>query len=377
MSQTQPNHRTRLVRNLFFAFILLLTIIFVSSHFEEVQRIVDKLRQGDWRWLAFAALVQLVWLINISGKFTVIYRLMGLRENVAHLAPLAAAANFFNVIAPSFGMGAVAVFTVDGRRRNLPAGKITTSAALYVLYDYIGLLVTLALVLFVLFTRNQLDREVVISSIVLVVISVGLGVLLLLGMRSRNQLGRALAWLSRLVNKILKPFIRRDYLEESRAYGFANDVAEGLLQARRSRGGLILPIVLALTGKTLLVCILAIVFVAFGQPFTIGTLIVGIGVSCLVLIFSVTPSGVVFVEGAMAFFLERMGVPATDAWAITLAYRGITFWWPLSYGLIAFRWFSKGSKLQPELEPAESQHERSLKAASSCSSQTSKQPPED
>ncbi|MGD2253405.1 MAG: lysylphosphatidylglycerol synthase transmembrane domain-containing protein [Anaerolineales bacterium] len=377
MSQTQPNHRTRLVRNLFFAFILLLTILFVSSHFDEVQRIIDKLRQGDWRWLALAALVQIVWLINISGKFTVIYRLMGLRESIAHLAPLAAAANFFNVIAPSFGMGGVAVFAVDGRRRNLPAGKITTSAALYVLYDYIGLLVTLALVLFVLFTHNQLDREVVISSIVLAGISVGLGVLLFLGMRSRDQLGRALAWLSRLVNRILRPFIRRDYLEESRAYGFANDVAEGLLQARRSRGGLILPIVLALTGKTLLVCILAIVFISYGQPFTIGTLIVGIGVASLVLIFSITPSGVIFVEGAMAFFLERMGVPATEAWAITLAYRGITFWWPLSYGLIAFRWFSKGSKRQPELEPAESQPESMPISALPATSQGLDQTPED
>jgi hypothetical protein len=95
------------------------------------------------------------------------------------------------------------------------------------------------------------------------------------------------------------------------------------------------------------------------------------------LIFSITPSGVVFVEGAMAFFLERMGVPATNAWAITLAYRGITFWWPLSYGLIAFRWFSKGSDLQAELKPAESQPERTPKAASSDSSQALNQPPED
>ncbi|MCJ7568866.1 MAG: flippase-like domain-containing protein, partial [Anaerolineales bacterium] len=60
-------------------------------------------------------------------------------------------------------------------------------------------------------------------------------------------------------------------------------------------------------------------------------------VSYLFTIASITPSGVGFVEGAMALTQNAMGVNPLTSTAIALTYRGITFWLTLAYGFIAIR----------------------------------------
>jgi hypothetical protein len=66
------------------------------------------------------------------------------------------AAFFVNIIAPSAGIGGIAVFLDTAKRRNQPTGRVTVMGVLFTLYDYAAFLCVLTLGLVVLIRRNNL-----------------------------------------------------------------------------------------------------------------------------------------------------------------------------------------------------------------------------
>ena len=187
------------------------------------------------------------------------------------------------------------------------------------------------------FATSITSASEITASAILVAIAAGLAAMLALGFRSAQELERALSWAVRAVNRLLRPVLRRDYLSIAAAHNFSADAAEALVAMRRSPASLAMPAALALSGKALLISILFLVFLAFKQPFSVGTLIAGFSISYLFLIVSPTPSGIGVVEGVMALTLRSLRVPLGPATIITLAYRAFTFWLPLPLGLFAFR----------------------------------------
>jgi hypothetical protein len=92
-----------------------------------------------------------------------------------------------------------------------------------------------------------------------------------------------------------------------------------------------------LSKQTLLIMIFFLMFLAFNQPFSVGTLIAGYSIGYLFLIVSPTPSGIGFVEGSMTLALASFRIPLAAAGLITLAYRGITLWLTILYGMVSLR----------------------------------------
>jgi uncharacterized protein (TIRG00374 family) len=335
------------MRNFLLALLLLLAFYFFFSRFAEIESVVDTLQRGDWRWLSLAILLSVAGMVNIASLLRAIYRMLKMEETIQRLFILGASAFFVNVIAPAAGMSGMAVIVSDARVRGHPPGRVTTAVALYTLYDYLAFLIVLGLGLSVLVRRNQLGIGELAASAILVVIAGSIGFLLFLGMRSSAKLGNVLAWMARNINHLMRPFLHRDYLHEERAHEFAHDISEGLNEVRKSTAGLILPLALALSRQAINIAILFMVFVAFKQPFSAGTLVAGYAIGYLFLIVSPTPSGIGFVEGAMTLALTTLRVPLEAAAVITLAYRGITLWLPLLYGLIAFRWIGSHPSAAP------------------------------
>ena len=326
-----------MLRKLFYSAIFLLTIFFMARNFEELKLILITFTQSDSRWLFIAMLAHILWLVTIAGNFWACYHLMGIHEKLRHLVPLTTAANFINVIAPSYGAGALAVLITDGSRRGKPVGKVSTAAFVYLVYDYLGFLVVLSLGFSILSRRGLLDALLIGAAVFAVSIAVGLIILTAIGVHSADQLESAILWLVDLANRLLQPLFKRAVINRAKAQNFALDIADGLLQIRHSPRKLILPGVLALTRKAMMVIILFSVSLAFHNPFGIETLLASFSVSYLFTIASITPSGVGFVEGAMALTQNAMGVNPLTSTAIALTYRGITFWLTLAYGFIAIR----------------------------------------
>ncbi|RME88397.1 MAG: UPF0104 family protein [Anaerolineae bacterium] len=330
------------MRKLFLALVFFLAIAFIILSFSELQEILETLRRSDPRFIFLALLLEIGWLFNAALTYRSIYRMLGLDDDYRHLVLVVSAANFVNVVAPSVGMGGMAVFIDDGHRRGHSPGRVTVAGALYVLFDYAAFLCVLALGLIVLIRRNNLGAGEVTASVILLIIATVLAALLYLGSRSARALGNTLAWMARLVNRILRPFIHRDYLDEQRAHTFAAEVADGLSEPRRDPKRMLRPLLFALNNKALLICILLLTFLAFRVPFSAGTIVAGFAIGYLFFIVSPTPSGVGVVEGMLPLALNSLRVPWSQAVIITLTFRAITFWVPLGLGGLAFRWLQRG-----------------------------------
>ncbi len=338
------------MRKFVFIIILFLGAAFVYLSFGELQTILRTLQQGNFWFILIALIVELGWFAIAGLTFRSLYHVLGIDETVYKLSLLTAAANFVNIVAPSAGMGGMAIYISNAHKRGLSRGKITVASMLYIFLDYIAFMVVLALGLFILFRRNDLHASEIAASTIIFAIAAALGFLMYLGSRSAMALGSALAWMARLVNRAVKPFIHREYLSEARAYEFARDMADDLKSLPERPRSLIVPLLYAFANKSLLMGVLASVFWAFQVPFTAGTIIGGFAISYLFLIVSPTPSGIGIVEGVMPLALSSLRVEWSQAVLITLAYRGITFWIPLGVGAFALRLLEREQVTIPKTE---------------------------
>lgn len=329
-------YNLRVMRKLFIGFMLLLGMLFILNHFTQFDDILVVLQRSDWRFIGLALLCIFGWLLCTAATYQAVFAALGVKRPLAPLVPLAAAANFVNVVAPSMGMSGMAVLISDARRRRLPSAHATVAGALFILFEYAGFALYLVLGLIVLFRRDDITGPELAASGVLLVMTVVLLVILYLGMRAPAALGRLLRWIARTANRLSWSFVKRKTISEERAEQFAHDMATGLRSARQPRK-LFKPLFYALLSKGLLLCVLTAVFLAFQVPLSVGTLIAGFAIAYLFLIVSPTPAGVGVVEGVLTLSLSSMFVPLEQAAVITLSYRVLTFWLPLFFGFLSFQ----------------------------------------
>ena len=336
----------RSMRKFVFALFLMLAVTFIMARTAEVSSIIDTLKEADWRFIALAIMIMGAWLLNTALCYWAIYRAMDMEEKLGHLALIAAGAYFVNVVAPTAGVGGIAVFAAEAKRKGISRARVMVATAVVVLLDYIGFMIMLALGLVVLFRRSSISTTELVATAIMVTFITVLGSLLYKGMQSAEALGNTLAAMARRVNRLFWPFLHREYIAEYRAYEFAHDASGGLHRLRYQPKGLLLPAIFAFTGKLLLVLIFMVTFLAFKVPFSTGTIVGGWSISYLFTIVSPTPGGMGVVEGLLPLSLATLNVPLGAATVITLMYRGITFWLPLLVGMLALRWLVRDEKAQ-------------------------------
>lgn len=329
------------MRKFIFILVLFLGAAFVYLSFGELENIVQTLQHGNFWFILFAVLIQFSWFLMMGLIYRSLYHVLDMDEAISRLALLSASSTFVNIVAPTIGMSGMAFFIAHAARNGRSVGKVTIVTMLGLFLDYAAFLVVLALGLIVLWRRNDLDPTEIAASGVMFAIAAGFGFLLYLGSRSASALGNALAWMARLVNRVVHPFIHREYLSEGRAHEFAHEMAEDLKSLPEKYHSLLVPLLYSLAGKALLMCVLLSIFLAFQVPFTAGTIIGGFAIAYLFLIITPTPAGVGIIEGVMPLALSSLRVPWSEAVVITLAYRGVTFWLPLAVGAVAFRAVNK------------------------------------
>lgn len=329
------------MRNILFVILLFLAIALVILSFGEIETILFTLRHGNLWFMLMGLAVQFAWFIVIGRMYRSVYNLLGMDETTLNLSLLAAAANFVNILAPTAGMGGIALFAAEARRRGHSSGKATVAGALFLLFDQAAFLCILALGLLVLFRRNDLDASEITAALLLFIIACVSGFLLYLGYRSADRLGDVLAKMAHLVNRVAQPLIRREYLDEQRAHVFAREVADGFSSLSEKPRSLLLPVLLGLLNKTLLMGVLMFSFLSFDVPFSAGTIVGGFSIGYLFLLISPTPSGIGVVEGVMPLGLSSLNVVWSQAVIVTLVYRALTFWVPLGAGAWSFRFLHR------------------------------------
>lgn len=339
------------MRKIVLAVLVILAVSFVIFSFADLQNVLVTLRKSNPSFLIAAFVLEIICLYNTAATMTSLYRLVGMREDRWQMFLMATSANFVNIVAPSGGLAGIAVFIDSAKKRNLSTARVMVVGVLYTLYEYISLIVMVGLGFIVLIRRNNLNPGEMIAAGLLFLIAVGDGIVLYMGYRSTERLGRLLAWFSRQINRLLHPFLHRDYLKVENAYQFSDEVSEGIQTIRGSHKNLIWPLLFTLNNKALLISILALTFFALDTPFTMGTLVGGFSISYLFFYISPTPAGIGFVEGILPVALNTLRVPITQAVLITMAFRGVTFWFPLLIGGLAFRLLQKRLQKQGFADP--------------------------
>ncbi len=325
------------MRKFLIALALLLGVIFIITRFTEMQGILAVLARGKIGLIFLALLLQMVWIAVVGFTYHSIYSVLGIQTRPVYMARLAAAATFVNVVAPAGGLSSVAVFISNARAHGHSAARVTVASVLFLWLEYGTTLFMLTFGLGEMARRNNLHWSEITASLILLAGALGIAILLYLGMVSADLLGKVLGRAARLINWCLRPFIRRDYLSTQRAHSFALELAEGIAVLRLNPRGLLRPILLALLNKTILVVILGITFLAFDIQPDPGMIVAAFSIAYLFLIVSPTPAGIGIVEGVMTVALRSLAVPIETAAVVTLAYRGVTFWFPLLVGMIALR----------------------------------------
>ena len=325
------------MRKIVFAIVIFLAIALIILSFGELETILRTLQHAHTRYLILALVLQGAWFLVSGQTCRVIYHILGLKDSLRVLTLLSAAANFVNVVTPSGGMGGFAVFISDADRRGYSPGKATIAGMLVLFFDYFAFLCVLAIGLFIISRRQDLQLSEIIASFIMLAIAAGLGVTLYLGSKSGDKLGNFLAWLARLINKIIHFFIHRDYLSEERAHEFAHEMAQDLKALPNRARDLILPLSYSFSNKAIMILILAASFMCFEVPFDAGTIIGGFAIAYLFLVVSPTPSGIGIVEGVLPLALSSLRVEWSQAVVVTLTYRFVTFWVPFGIGAWALR----------------------------------------
>jgi len=325
------------MKKFFVVIILFLGIGVVVLSFSEFETILRTLRHAHLEYFFLAIVLQFVWFLTSGRMYKSVFRLLGIRESTFNLSLVATAANFVNIVAPSAGMGGVALFAAEAHRRGHPTGKVTVAAALFLALDQASFLVVLSIGLIILIRQNNLSTSEISASLFLFFIALFYAFILYLGYRSEERLGNLLAKMARWINRIVKVFSKKEYLSEVRAHEFAHEVADGFSGLTEKKSSLIRPVLWGLVDKCLLMLILVCSFLAFEVPFSIETIVAGFSLAYLFLIVSPTPSGIGIVEGIMPIALNSLNVDWSQAVVITLTYRAVTFWLPLAVGALTFR----------------------------------------
>lgn len=325
------------MKKLLIVVVVFLTVVVIAASFSELETIIATLQKAHLGFFILAIAIQIIWFIATGKMYQSIYHLLGIHGRILTLSKIAAAANFVNVVAPTAGVGGVALFAAEARRRGHPSGKVTVAAALFLAIDQAAFLVILSLGLFVLWRRNDLDASEISASMILFITAIAYTFILYLGYRSEEKLGNILARIVQMVNKVVHLFRKEDYLNESRAREFAHEIADGFAGLTENTTSLVRPLAWGILGKILLMLVLICSFLSFEVKFSAGTIIAGFSIAYLFLIVSPTPSGIGVVEGILPLALTSLHVNWSHAVLITLTYRTVTFWVPFGIGALAFR----------------------------------------
>jgi uncharacterized protein (TIRG00374 family) len=326
------------MRKLFLVVLGLLAVAYIIFSITELENILAALEQSKPLFIGVAMVVEVVLLLNTTATFWALYRLVGVHQTGRDLFMMVTAATFVNLVTPSSGMGGMAVFFDEARRRELSTGRVTVVGVLYVLYEYMALSAALIVGFVILAQLDKLNLVEVLAFGCIVALAIVIGAALAVGYRSSAQLEKLLTWLARLVNRLLHPFLHRDCLKVATVSNFSHEISEGLSALRYARPrDILLPLVFTTVNKLLLILILTLAFLALDIPFSGKIVLAGFSVGHLFVYFSPTPSGIGFVDSILPVALNSLDVPFAPAVLVSLIYRAVTFWLPLFLGALAFR----------------------------------------
>ena len=323
------NKRQWIWRFLFVAFIWL-----VVTQFAEIEKLVLTAMGGQVGWLILAVVFQFAYYSLYSNVFRMAMHMLGSNLPWRIMLPSTFASMFVNVVAPLGGASGVAVFMDQAIRRKQSPARTAAGAMLALISDFTAFSLILVTGLTYLFYYKDLKVYEVIAAVLLLLLTIGMTLILLLGLWQPALLRRLIEWVHRSVHVLFRRFKRPSPLKPDWAEKTFDDFI-GIGVAIRSKPKNLLKLFLiSFTAYTMDLISLWMIFHAFGQDVHFGILVAGFSMGILFWVITITPQGIGLVEGMMALVYTSLGIPANTATVIALTFRGLTFWLPFFLGFI-------------------------------------------
>jgi len=321
----------------FFWLLFAAFIWFISKNLIQVERLVATLAQGKWQWLVFAAFLQGIYYLVYTAMYQSAFSTVDVDSRLMSLLPVLLGSLFVNVVTPTAGASGAALFVDDASRRGQSATRTAAGTLLALVADFSTFTLVMIVGLVYLFLYHDLRSYEIAAAVVLLLLSTGLVTVLSLGLWSpdllRGILNHVQSWVGKLLGWLKRP---SPFVEDWYKKTASDFVAAGTaMRSHPARLGRTLGV--ALAAQLIDLGSIYILFLAFGWPVGFGVLVAGFAVGILFWIVSITPQGIGVVEGVMSLTYTSLGVPAAAAAAVTLAFRGLTFWLPLAVGFFMLR----------------------------------------
>src|SRR5258708_6541244 len=309
----------------------------VLTHLPQIRELMRTLAMGRWDLILAAVVFQSLYFVFFTASYQAAVATVGLESRFRDLLGVTFGSYVVNVVAPSCGASGAALFVDDAARRGQPPARAATALVLQLAADYIGVVVVVAIGLGYLYSHGVLQAYQWLGGIVMVLLTGSLVGVLALGLAKPDWLERLLGWVERLVFAVgarlrVRSPLGENWAEEHTAEFVA---AANAMRARPKKLAQLALVALAahLADLGTLYCL----FLAFGPPVPLGTLLAGYAMAILFWIISPTPQGIGIVEGAMTLALTSLGVNGSVAAVVTLAFRGLAFWLPFVIGFWLLR----------------------------------------
>jgi len=332
-----------------FAILVIGFLWVLISRFAEIRQLLGTLVEGQLSWIALAAGLQTAYYVVYATLFWSAFRLVDIPSRVRDLLPITFASLFVNATTPSAGTAGIALFVDDMRRRGHSAAAATAGTLLVQVSNNGVFVLVMSIGLFLLFRHHNLTVLEITSALILFLLVGGMVFVLGLGIWRADWLFRLFTAVSRAANSlgrlVKRPSLLPDTWAAKNAHEFTG--AATAIGAHPDRLGITLLIALAM--HVLNLASLFCLFLAFHQIPTATTLIAGYTMTILFMMVSPTPSGIGVVEVIVPIIYTSMGIPAEAGTAITLSFRGLSFWIPMLIGFFLLRQLSMFSSSQRAL----------------------------
>lgn len=343
------------LRRFLFYFITLAALILIYLKFAELKLMRDVFLRSNLFWIFGAVVLQVLTYLFIALNYRDVLRVKDLNVSVKELYPLAFIIQFLNQALPSAGLSGNVFFIQYLKKFGLSIAEGIGRAILELttLYMAFGSFFILSAVL--MFRKDVLGhhpeaRFFVYGFLFLAVI--GISVFLLLQKRGRGRIAR---WFVSRFHRFFEkkngngqPASEKTKHVEMVIDQFKSSLSIGTLKGHRKAFWQ----AYAWQLIVLLLDILTLYFISFAVDTKINfsIAIIAFILTTFLSMLSFIPGALGIFEGGMTLILVSFGVPAEPAFAVTLLLRAFTFWLPMPFGWILYRWYTHKQELQNPYE---------------------------
>jgi uncharacterized protein (TIRG00374 family) len=320
-----------------FWLLIIAFVWFIVTRQTEIKNLVHVLSQGQWQWILAAVLLQILFYVFYALMIQSAFSAVETQGRFLEILPLTVIAVFVNTVTPTAGTAGIALFARDAKRRGRSGVKATSGNLLATVIEFSAFLLVLVVGMVHLFIQHDLKIYEIIASIALVIwIGIQTAVLLL-GLWRPALLRKLLDYVQRFIKIIFTLLKRPQKMKVIWAEKTAGEFTTAAVAIGRHKTRLVQTFGIALGMQALNVSCLYALFLAFKHPIQFGALVAGYAMGILFLNISPLPQGIGIVEGVMTLVYTSLHVPGAVALVITLAFRGLTVWFPFLLGFILLR----------------------------------------